>query len=450
MISSFISKFRFSDAYTNILKEIYNLNLYSPKKTNLDKITEITSYLHNPHNFFDTIHIAGTNGKGSVSKKLSSILIKSGYKVGTFTSPHISSFRERIQINNEKIKKDEVVSLFKQIQKICKIKKCPVTYFEFITAMAFQHFKQHKIDFGIIEVGLGGDLDATNIINPLLSIITSIGYDHMNLLGNTLEEISARKAGIIKPNRPAVLGYDIPTKNVFYNYAKLKGAICYPVKIKGKSYDDENSNTVKLSIDLLRKFYPLKFTKVTDESISFGLKQRPRCRMEKVFDSLPELKSQYKGKISKIYLDVGHNPHGISKLLDSLKKENPDNKNVRVVCAFSKGNDVKGILHLLHHHNVKVNYLTSTHPRVHKYTDLINMTKAHLEDTSNFDDINTAVDKRTGGDIYKILNLCKNNEIVLICGTFFIMKDIRKKLGYNDDIDPFELNESFIPSQVKH
>ena len=109
MISSLISKFRFSDAYTNILKEIYNLNLYSPKKTNLDKITELTSYLHNPHSFFDTIHIAGTNGKGSASKKLSSILIKSGYKVGTFTSPHISSFRERIQINNEKIKKDVII-----------------------------------------------------------------------------------------------------------------------------------------------------------------------------------------------------------------------------------------------------------------------------------------------------------------------------------------------------
>ena len=447
MLSSFIRRFNFSTSYTNILKQIYDLNLYSPKKTNLEKIIKISSLLNNPQDSFNTIHIGGTNGKGSVSQKLSSILIKSGYKVGTFTSPHISSFRERIQINNQKIGKDEVVTLFKHVQSVCQKSSCPLTYFEFITAMAFEHFKYHKIDFGIFEVGLGGDLDATNIIKPLLSIVTSIGYDHMNLLGKTLEEISMRKAGIIKPNTPAILGYDIPTKKVFYDYAKKKNATVFSVTKKAKSYDEENSNTVKLAMRVLKRYYPLKFAKVTKKAIKYGLQQKPRCRMEKVFDSVPELQQKYKGKISKIYLDVGHNPHGIKKLVESITKENKTNKPIRIACAFSKGKDVKGIMNILNDNNVKVNFIRSTHKRVYSYEELIELAKNTIKDTSKFEDTYTT---KTNGDIIKILDQCNNNEIVLICGTFFIMKDTRLKLGYNDDIDPFELNESFIPTFVKH
>lgn len=179
---------------------------YGTKAVNygLNNIKALCYALDNPQEKFKSIHIAGTNGKGSVAHILSAIFMAAGYKTGTFTSPHYVNFRERIKINGAYISESDVVEFVKKNQKL--FEQINASFFEITAAMAFWYFHQQKVDIAIIETGLGGRLDSTNIIIPQLSVITNIGYDHQNMLGNTLVEIAGEKAGIIKPNVPVVIG----------------------------------------------------------------------------------------------------------------------------------------------------------------------------------------------------------------------------------------------------
>ena len=188
---------------------------YKKDITNTIKLCE---KLGNPQNKFKTIHVAGTNGKGSVTHMLSGIFQSAAYKTGLYTSPHLYDFRERIRINGEMINKEFVIEFVERM--IPLIKEIEPSFFEITVAMAFEYFANSEVDIAIIEVGLGGRLDSTNVITPELSIITNIGWDHMNLLGNSLEEIAMEKAGIIKENTPVVIGEKKPeTENVFYKAA---------------------------------------------------------------------------------------------------------------------------------------------------------------------------------------------------------------------------------------
>jgi len=225
-------------------------------KADLNNTIALCSALANPQNNFKTIHIAGTNGKGSVSHFMSSILQEAGYKTGLYTSPHLLDFRERIKINGQMVSKDFVIQFTKKIKPL--IEKIEPSFFEVTVAMAFEYFAKQKVDIAVIETGLGGRLDSTNIINPILSIITNISYDHQNLLGNTLQEIAGEKAGIIKEKTPVVIGKTQPEiKAVFDNKAKEKNADIYfadeyysPLDIKYKNglleteYTDKQKNKI--------------------------------------------------------------------------------------------------------------------------------------------------------------------------------------------------------------
>src|SRR5687768_16688047 len=183
-------------------------------KADLSNTIALCTNLDNPQNKFKTIHVAGTNGKGSVSHMLAAILQTAGYKTGLYTSPHLHDFRERIKVNGEMITEDYVIGFTQLIQPL--IDEIEPSFFEITVAMAFEYFKQQEVDIAVIEVGLGGRLDSTNIITPELSIITNIGWDHMNLLGDSLEKIAGEKAGIIKQQMPVVVGETLPeTKPVF-------------------------------------------------------------------------------------------------------------------------------------------------------------------------------------------------------------------------------------------
>lgn len=173
-------------------------------KANLDNTLLLDEYFQHPHQCFKTIHVAGTNGKGSVSHLLSSILQEAGYKTGLYTSPHLKDFRERIKVNGQMISQEYVIEFVEKHRNIFN-RICP-SFFEMTVAMAFKYFADQQVDIAIIEVGLGGRLDSTNIITPLVSVITNISLDHTALLGNTLEAIAKEKAGIIKPGIPAVIG----------------------------------------------------------------------------------------------------------------------------------------------------------------------------------------------------------------------------------------------------
>ncbi|MDX1955249.1 MAG: Mur ligase family protein, partial [Chitinophagaceae bacterium] len=173
-------------------------------KKDLTNTLELCAFLDDPQKKFKTIHIAGTNGKGSVSHMLAAILQTAGYKTGLYTSPHLEDFRERIRINGQMISEQEVIDFTQKINP--QIDTIEPSFFEITVAMAFDHFARHQVDIAVIEVGLGGRLDSTNVITPEISVITQIGYDHMNMLGDTLEQIATEKAGIIKPAIPVVIG----------------------------------------------------------------------------------------------------------------------------------------------------------------------------------------------------------------------------------------------------
>ncbi|HRH61159.1 MAG TPA: Mur ligase family protein, partial [Chitinophagaceae bacterium] len=193
---------------------------YKKDITNTVKLCEA---LGNPQWQFKSIHIAGTNGKGSTSHIIAAVLQSAGYKTGLYTSPHLKDFRERIKINGEMCSEDFVVQFVQQVQPL--IYEIAPSFFEITVAMAFQYFALHKIEVAVIETGLGGRLDSTNIVLPELSIITNIGYDHTNMLGDTLDKIAFEKAGIIKHNTPVVVGETLPeTRHVFENTAAEKNA----------------------------------------------------------------------------------------------------------------------------------------------------------------------------------------------------------------------------------
>ena len=195
-------------------------------KEDLHNTIALCNALDNPETKFKSIHIAGTNGKGSTSHMLAAILQMAGYKTGLYTSPHLKDFRERIKVNGEMVSESFVVE-FVERTKILSEKIQP-SFFELTVAMAFDYFAQQQVDIAVIETGLGGRLDSTNIITPILSIITNIGYDHMNILGDTLEKIAGEKAGIIKPTIPVIIGEFLPeTKAVFTNKASACNAPIY-------------------------------------------------------------------------------------------------------------------------------------------------------------------------------------------------------------------------------
>jgi len=197
-------------------------------KNNLDNTILLDNYYGNPHRKFKTIHVAGTNGKGSVSHMLAAIFQKAGYKTGLYTSPHLKDFRERIRINGEMIPEKEIMWWVKEFRKNNKLWKIEPSFFELTVALTFDYFARQKVDIAIIEVGLGGRLDSTNIISPELSIITNIGLDHTALLGDTLEKIATEKAGIIKPCVPVIAGKtQKETENIFKRIAEKAGSEIY-------------------------------------------------------------------------------------------------------------------------------------------------------------------------------------------------------------------------------
>lgn len=333
-------------------------------KANLDNIIEMSSSLGMPHEKFRTIHVAGTNGKGSVSNMLSSVLQESGYKTGLFTSPHLKDFRERIRINGVMIP-EKFVTEFVEAN-IDFFDDINPSFFEWTTALAFKYFADENVDIAVIETGLGGRLDSTNIITPLVSIITNISYDHIQLLGNTLEKIAVEKAGIIKKNIPVVIGerqHEI--ENVFFikatqmnapitfasdNYqAKLKKASMkeqvFEITKAGRIlfeeltldlpgvYQQKNICTVLQSLDEIREIFSIDTANITN-----GLRQIKN-------NTGLQGRWQVINENPVTIVDVAHNFAGINYIrsqLDSMRKENF--KKLHIVFGMVNDKDPSDIL----------------------------------------------------------------------------------------------------------
>ena len=293
---------------------IYQRTGAAAYKADIGNIVAASKYLGNPHTQFKSVHIAGTNGKGSTAHMLSSILQESGYKVGLYTSPHLKDFSERIRINGKMIAEEEVVDFVKESKAI--FEEMELSFFEFTVAMAFDYFANQQVDIAIIETGLGGRLDSTNILNPELTIITNIGLDHTNLLGNTLEKIAVEKGGIIKENTPIIIGRkQKETNTIFQNIAKEKNAHLmyseskqnYATDLKGE-YQKENINTTITAIEQLQE----QGWAINSSNIEQGL-------LKIVANTQLLGRWQTLSKIPHIICDTGHNEDGIKQISKQLK-----------------------------------------------------------------------------------------------------------------------------------
>lgn len=350
-------------------------------KLGLDRIEAVDALLGFPSKQFASVHIAGTNGKGSVSTKIAKALQESGKKVGLYTSPHIHTYHERICINEKPISEEDADRLLK---KISSISTHQLSYFELLTLLAFCYFAEEKVDFAVLETGMGGRFDATNIIRPVLSIITSIEWDHMPYLGSSLEAIAYEKAGIIKPGVPVLLGPHAQPSFIFEEASHLAQSPLFQIQGKFCHYEDENKKIARKALSLLP--FPLD-----KRSIKVGLAATPPCRFEMISE---------KGPI--IILDVAHNPDGLRRTFERLFYHFPDAK-VRVVAGFSADKDIDEVLRVIHQHATELHLVYTDHPRLLKKGD------PQLEST-----------------FHKACTLAKKRgEIVLVCGTFFIMHRVR-------------------------
>ncbi len=294
----------------------------SAYKEDLTNTILLANHLQNPEKEIKTIHVAGTNGKGSTSHFLASILQEAGYKTGLYTSPHLKDFRERIKINGEDISEDFVVDFIATNKTF--FEKNQLSFFEMTVGLAFDYFHREKVDIAIIEVGLGGRLDSTNIISPLLSVITNIGLDHIQFLGNTIKKIASEKAGIIKPKTPVVIGeYTSQTKPVFENKAKETQSEIffasdliqetYPSVLLG-DYQVQNKKTVLQAIRVLQSQNQFK---ISEENIKDGF-------WNVVKNTRLQGRWQQLGSNPKIICDTAHNKHGLEIVMKQLQRENFD------------------------------------------------------------------------------------------------------------------------------
>ena len=299
----------------------------------------LAAHLKNPHLNFKSIHVAGTNGKGSSSHMLASILQEAGYKVGLYTSPHMKDFRERIKINGRVISQKNVIAFIEKHKSFLEANK--LSFFEMSVGMAFDHFSRNKVSIAIIEVGLGGRLDATNIITPEASLITNIGLDHTDLLGHTLELISREKAGIIKENVPLVISeYQEEIAPVFEEIAKEKNSDLvyadredlkdYKTSLFG-SYQNKNIKGVLAIINLLKGF------SISQEYISRGL-------MNVVENTGLLGRWQILQEKPKVMCDTAHNSEGLTLVLEQIEQQNF--KDLHIVLGFVKEKNLDVILPL--------------------------------------------------------------------------------------------------------
>lgn len=317
----------------------------SAYKEGLENTIALDEHLGHPHRSYRCIHVAGTNGKGSCSHTLAAILQEAGYRVGLYTSPHLIDFRERIRINGEPVPEEYVIRFVEEKRSF--FEPLHPSFFELTTAMAFRYFADEKVDVAIIEVGLGGRLDCTNIIRPDLCVITNISFDHVQFLGNTLDKIAGEKAGIIKNGIPVVIGETTPeTLPVFLNKAQEAGAPIYfaeendredypgiECELKG-IYQKKNTRTILTALPLLKEMG----YRLDEQSVRSGFAHVSELtglmgRWQKLQDA------------PTLICDTGHNVGGISYIVEQLKQQSYHQ--LHIIIGMVNDKDIRGVLALL-------------------------------------------------------------------------------------------------------
>lgn len=413
--------FNVTPLFQNIGKDAY--------KEGLDNTIILDNHFNNPHKKFRTIHIAGTNGKGSCSHTIAAILQSAGYKTGLYTSPHLIDFSERIKVNGEPIEKEFVIDFVKQNKDF--FEPLHPSFFELTTAMAFLYFAEKEVDVAVIEVGLGGRLDCTNIITPDLSIITNISFDHTQFLGNTLKDIAKEKAGIIKEKKPVIIGeYTPETKTVFEDKAKStnsdiifaednklingykqteNGLLLYKSdKIKdlygelNGLYQVKNTNTI---LNAVYKLIGLGYN-IDETNIKNGFKNV--CHLTGLMGRWQKLEEN-----PTIICDTGHNIGGMKYIVEQLSRMKYDK--LHIIIGMVNDKDISGVISLLPK-NAKCYFTQASVKRA--------LPAEQVKKIAN----NHGLKGEAYSSVEKALTIAKNNakenDLIFIGGSTFIVADL--------------------------
>ncbi|WP_345255676.1 folylpolyglutamate synthase/dihydrofolate synthase family protein [Flaviaesturariibacter amylovorans] len=401
-------------------------------KKDLDNIRALCTHLGDPQLRFRTVHVGGTNGKGSVSHMLAAVLQEAGYTTGLYTSPHLYDFRERIRINGELVSEAFVVAFTDRIRPV--MEQLQPSFFEITVAMAFEYFAQQQVDVAVIEVGLGGRLDSTNIITPDLSVITNIGWDHMNMLGDTLAAIAGEKAGIIKPGVPVLIGeWQEETAPVFFATAVKNDA---PIQFASRRYkavtidydgyhrkfqienetgtaveaveidlpgiyQEQNVATVYAALQLLRE----KGYRIRPEHLSSLRETRKRTGLMGRWEQL--------SAAPRIVLDVAHNPEGLKQLNAQLSGEQFGR--LHLVFGMVRDKDVASVLPLLPR-DATFYFTQAQIPRALPVEELLEAAATFGHRGSAYPDVNVALEAA--------VQAAAPEDLVLVCGSIFLVAEV--------------------------
>ena len=379
-------------------------------KADLSNIKKLDTHLKHPHLSFPSIHVAGTNGKGSTCHILASVLQEAGYKVGLYTSPHLRDFRERIKINGKPCEKQFVVDFISLNKDFFESNQ--LSFFEMTVGMAFQYFKERQVDIAIIEVGLGGRLDSTNIITPLISVITSIDKDHTAILGNTLPKIAMEKAGIIKPNIPVVVGerrsllrsrFRESAQNINAPYHQVNHKLKAPVSDLSAWYQKDNLRTAVTTLKLLDALYAFN---IDENHIKNGCNK-------------VSINTSFYGRYTKlsthplVIADTAHNVAGVKALMKQINKEQFDK--LYIVMGMVSDKDALKVIKLL----PPTAYYILTQATVSRAMPVEVLSKYFEELNRSFeviDDVKTA--KKVA------IEKAQESDAVIVTGSTFVVAEI--------------------------
>jgi len=402
-------------------------------KKDLTNTRALCEFLGNPHLQFKSIHIAGTNGKGSVSHMLAAILQTAGYKTGLYTSPHLKDFRERIKVNNVMVEEKFVIDFTERIKPLAE--KIEPSFFEITVAMAFEYFAAQQVDIAVIETGLGGRLDSTNVITPELSVITNIGLDHTNMLGDTLQKIAAEKSGIIKQNIPVVIGEVLPeTMPVFEKTAREKNAPMYLASHQRQVTDwrwekksliisvaDEHHTDHKTYQLDLPGIYQAKNLLTVLEACSRLREKGWALTDDQIHNALKQVKNltglHGRWEILRhsplVVVEVAHNEDGIRQLLQQI--ELTEHKNLHIILGMVKDKDTGAILRQLPTHAAY--YFTKAKiPRALPEVELQQQAARYGLKGEYFSSVNTA--------LYAASLKADKKDMIVICGSIFVAGEL--------------------------
>jgi len=392
-----------------MLAYLYSLETHEVK-LGLERIQSLLDRIGNPEKRLKCIHVAGTNGKGSVCAMIQSILMEAGYKVGMYTSPHLRNFNERIRINNHFITDVEVVDYFLKI----KPYMADQSFFEVTTAMAFLYFKERKVDYAVMEVGLGGRLDATNVLNPLISIITNISLEHVEFLGNSIEKIAYEKAGIIKQNIPVVTGAKGKALKVIRKIANERNApLTLPEKFNDVNFKNLNGSFQQQNKDIaMTAIYILKYSgsiKLNENQIKNGI-----------------MNAKWPGRLDfiakNVLIDSAHNPGGFRVLKKELMifKIQRKIQNVIFVVGFQNDKDIDEIFKIIGPLASSIIFTKSGNTKAAKTKDLLRT----FDKINKNHKINKKIINNPKNAMDYAKKIAEQNDLVVVTGSIYMIGEM--------------------------